>query len=492
MTMPDLDFLNNLANELYGENFTTPDEERVTKPPLGTREQYLTPPKTSDVKLGSVTEPRFTSSPSYYFITNKFPVPGNERSTNASKAPVYDSHNIRKDFPILKQQINGKPLVWFDNAATTQKPITVIDTLTRFYQETNSNVHRGVHTLADRATDAYEKARAKVQEFLGASTAEEVIFVRGTTEAINLVAQAYGRMVMQSGDEVLLSEMEHHSNIIPWQLLAQATGTTVHAFSITDRGEVDFEAYERLLSRRPKIVAITQVSNVLGTINPVRLMIEMAHHYGACVLVDGAQAVPHLPINVKELDADFYAFSGHKTYGPTGIGVLYGKKALLEEMPPWQGGGSMIKTVSFEEATYNYLPHKFEAGTGNIADAVGMGAAVNYLQKIGMSQIEQHEHTLTSHAMRLLSELPGITLIGNAPNKAGVIAFNIAGIPADKIARQLDREGIAVRAGHHCAQPLLRRYGLKETVRVSLGLYNTKDEIDLLVQTLKQLIRVSR
>lgn len=425
-------------------------------------------------------------SDSYYFLASldREDLPFSERSPNSA----YQVQIIRKDFPILQRKVNGHSLIWFDNAATTQKPLAVIEALEKFYRESNSNVHRGAHTLATRATDAYEKAREKIQHFLGASSSEEIILVRGATEAINLVAQTYGRTVLKKGDRILLSVMEHHSNIVPWQMLREATGAVIQAIPITDSGEIDLDEYEKLLALRPKMVAVTHVSNVLGTINPIRTMVEMAHSYGAYVLVDGAQAVAHLPVDVKELDADFYTFSGHKTYGPTGIGVLYGKKDLLEAMPPWQGGGSMIKEVAFEETTYNELPYKFEAGTGNIADAVGLGAAIDYLQKIGRSKVERYELKITGYALAELARIRKLHLIGTSQSKIGVLSFLVDGISPEELARHLDQKGIATRVGHHCAQPLMRRYGIESAVRASLGIYNTGEEIDLLVETIKGIL----
>ena len=434
-------------------------------------------------KAGTAGEPDLHLSDSYYFLKSLNP----EGMTLPGRSPgsTYNVEAIRKDFPIFQQKVNGRPLIWFDNAATTQKPQAVIEALVKFYREFNSNVHRGAHSLAAKATDAYETAREKVRHFLGASSAAEIIFLRGTTEAINLVAQTYGRMVLGKGDEILLTTMEHHSNIVPWQMLRDATGATIQVAPITEWGEINLDEYGKLLERRPRIVAITHVSNVLGTINPVRKMIEMAHHYGACVLVDGAQAVAHLPVDVRELDADFYTFSGHKIYGPTGIGVLYGKKALLETMPPWQGGGGMIDQVTFAATTYNRIPYKFEAGTGNIADAVGLGAAIDYLQRIGLSEIERYEKEITGYAMAELAKIRGVHLIGTSPSKTGVISFLVDGISPEEMGEILDREGIATRVGHHCAQPLMRHYGIRGTIRAALGIYNTRDEIDVLVKTIR-------
>jgi cysteine desulfurase/selenocysteine lyase len=437
--------------------------------------------------LGTGDVPEKNCSESYYFL----------RSSNRNDLALlgqspdltYNVQGIREDFPILKRKVNGHPLIWLDNAATTQKPQAVIEALENFYRQSNSNVHRGAHSLAAEATNAYETAREKVRHFLGAFLTEEIIFLRGVTEAINLVAQTYGRVVVGQGDRILLTAMEHHSNIVPWQLLQEATGATIQAVSITEEGEINLGEYEKLLTGRPKIVAITHVSNVLGTINPIREMIEMAHHYGACVLVDGAQAAAHLRVDVRELDADFYAFSGHKIYGPTGIGVLYGKKALLEAMPPWQGGGSMIERVTIEGSAYKRLPHKFEAGTGNIADAVGLGAAIDYLQKIGRSEIEGYEKETTGYAMGELAKIRKVRLLGTSPFKTGVISFLVDGIEPEDLATALDRQGIATRVGHHCAQPLMRRYGIEGAVRASLGIYNTKEEIDVLIETIRKTLQ---
>ena len=417
----------------------------------------------------------------YYFLPSFLPAA--QPSFNGPHTREIDIHSIRKDFPILQQRINGHPLVWLDNAATTQKPYCVLDALNKYYREINSNVHRGAHTLSRLATQAYESAREKVQRFIGAGSPEEIIFVRGATEAINLVAASCGGMRIYPGDEILLTAMEHHSNIVPWQMLQKLRGAVLKAVPINDRGEIILEEYEKLLTPRTRIVAIAHVSNVLGTINPIRTMIDMAHKQGTCVVIDGAQSVPHLGVNVKELDADFLAFSGHKMYGPTGIGVLYGKKALLEAMPPWQGGGGMIQDVSFDKTTYTTLPYKFEAGTGNIAGAVGLGAAVDYIQKIGMAVIEQHERELTRRAMDALSQIPGVCLIGTAPDKTSAISFTIDHVSPETAASLLDQDGIAVRAGHHCAQPVLRRYGLTSTVRASIGMYNTTEEIDSLASS---------
>lgn len=419
------------------------------------------------------------NSDAYYFL------PGFILSKDQQR---FDVAAIRKNFPILNKSISGKPLIWLDNAATTQKPKQMIDGITEFYNTYNSNIHRGAHTLAKLATNAYEASRETVCHFIGASTTEEVIFVRGTTEAINLVAESFGEMVINNGDEILLTTMEHHSNIVPWQKLKHK-GAVIKVIPINDRGEIILEEYQKLLSDRTKIVSIAHVSNILGTINPIETMIKMAHRQGAYVLVDGAQAVSHIGVNVQKLDADFYVFSGHKIYGPTGIGVLYGKKALLEKMPVWQRGGGMIQNVDWEESSYNHLPYKFEAGTGNIADAIGLGVSLEYIKEIGLEKIERYERALTNHAMKALHQIPGVQLIGTAADKTSVLSFLINGISADDTARDLDEKGIAVRAGHHCAQPTLNRFGLKNCVRASLGMYNTREEVDYLIQSIKQLMK---
>ncbi len=419
----------------------------------------------------------------YYFLPGYQSSPIQKQAFVPGYKPGLDVYSIRKDFPILQRRINGRPLVWLDNAATTQKPSCVMDALSRYYSEYNSNIHRGAHTLAKLATNAYESAREKVRGFIGASSADEVIFVRGTTEAVNLVAESFGGMTVKEGDEIILTMMEHHSNIVPWQKLQQEKGAVIKVVPINDRGEIMMDEYEKLLTPRTRIVSVTHVSNVLGTINPVQLMIEMAHKHGAYVVVDGAQSVPHIKVDVSALDVDFYAFSGHKVYGPTGIGVLYGKKALLEAMPPWQRGGGMIKDVSFNETIYNSVPYKFEAGTGNIADAIGLGSAIDYIQKIGIENVERHEKELTVYVMERLRQIPGVHIIGTAPDKTSVISFIIDRVPPDKAAQILNQDGIAVRSGHHCAQPVLRRYGLCSSVRASLGIYNTREETDCLVNS---------
>ncbi|SFU23995.1 cysteine desulfurase [Paraburkholderia aspalathi] len=386
----------------------------------------------------------------------------------------------RADFPILGERVHGCPLVYLDNGATTQKPASVIDAENAYYRHDNANVHRGVHLLSQRATDAYETARAKISRFINAQRPEEIVFVRGTTEAINLVAQSHARPRLEPGDEILISAMEHHSNIVPWQLVCEQTGAVLKVVPIDDTGALEVDAYERLLGRRTRLVAITHVANALGSINPVARIVAAAHARGVPVLLDGAQAISHLPIDVRALDCDFYAFSGHKIYGPTGIGVLYAKAALLEAMPPWQGGGDMIRTVTFEKTEYNAIPWKFEAGTPNIAGAIALGAALDYVGGIGMEIIAGHEADLLAYATDALQKMPEVRLIGTAHDKTSILSFVIDGVHAHDVGTILDRHGIAVRAGHHCAMPVMERYGVPATVRASFALYNTRDEVDAL------------
>lgn len=397
---------------------------------------------------------------------------------------------LREDFPVLRQQAYGRPLVYLDNAATTQKPQAVIDAIMRYYTHDNANVHRGVHLLSERATDQYESARAAVQRFLNARRETEIVYTRGTTESINLVAQSWGRANVGAGDEILISELEHHSNIVPWQMLAAEKQATLRVAPIDDRGEIVLEEYERLLSPRTKIVALAHVSNALGTVNPVREMIAMAHGQGARVLIDGAQAAPHMKVDVRALDCDFYAFSGHKIYGPTGIGILYGKAELLEAMPPWQGGGDMIRSVTFARTTYNDLPYKFEAGTPNIAGAIGLGAAIEYVNGIGLDNIAAWEHELLVYGTEAIGAIDGVRLVGNARVKAAVLSFTIDGVHPHDVATILDRRGIAIRAGHHCAQPVMERFGIPATARASLALYNDRTDIDALVEAVEQVKRL--
>ncbi len=404
----------------------------------------------------------------------------------------FDPLRWRRDFPIFDVQVNGKPLVYLDNANTSQKPRAVIEALDHYYTTLNSNVHRGTHRLSELATAAYEGSRDKARAFINAASAREIVFLRGTTEAINLVAQSYGRAIFKPGDEIILSEMEHHSNIVSWQLVAGQTGATLKVIPITDAGELMPGAYEKLFSPRTRMAAIGHVSNALGTVNPVKEMIAVAHAHGVPVLVDGAQAVPHMPVDVRELDCDFYAFSSHKMYGPTGVGVLYGKEKLLAAMPPWQGGGEMIRTVSFAKTTYNELPWKFEAGTPNIADVVALGTAIDYLGQVGLPAIQAYEHELLAYAAERIGAVKGIRLVGTARHKAGVVSFVMDGVHPHDLGTIVDQDGVAIRTGHHCAMPVMERLKLPATARASLGLYNTRDDIDVLAVALDKAREVLR
>jgi cysteine desulfurase/selenocysteine lyase len=416
---------------------------------------------------------------SYSFVPLVVP-----EGSKQSSHPAFDAAWYKRDFPILQQKINGKPLIWLDNAATTQKPKQVIDRLTYFYENENSNVHRAAHVLAARATDAYEGAREKVRRFLGASSAREIVFVRGATEAINLVAKAWGAQNINEGDEIVISWLEHHANIVPWQQLASEKGAKLRVIPVDDQGQVLLNEYEKLLNSKTKLVSVTQVSNALGTVVPVKAIVEAARKRGIRTLVDGAQSVSHQRVNVAELDADFFVFSGHKVFGPTGIGVLYGKEELLNSFQPWQGGGNMIADVTFEKTIYQAAPARFEAGTGNIADAVGLGAALDYLDQVGLENVARHEHELLVYGTELLKRVRGLWLIGTAPEKAGVLSFVIDGLTNEQIGQALNKEGIAVRSGHHCAQPILRRFGVEGTVRASLAFYNLAEDLEALARVL--------
>jgi cysteine desulfurase/selenocysteine lyase len=408
----------------------------------------------------------------------------------ASAHPPFDVNAIRRDFPILSEHVNGRPLVWLDNAATTQKPKAVIDRLVHFYEHENSNIHRAAHELAARATDAYEGARQKVQRFINAPSVDEIVFTRGTTESINLVAATYGLQHVGEGDEIVITHLEHHANIVPWQQLALAKGAKLRVAPVDDRGVVLLEEYSKLLNGRTKLVSFTQVSNALGTVTPAQQMVELAKRVGARVLVDGAQSVSHMKVDVQALGADFFVFSGHKLFGPTGIGVLWGKQDLLDSLPPYQTGGNMIQDVTLERSIFHKAPNRFEAGTGNIADAVGLGAAIDYVERIGLENISKYEHGLIVYATnKLLAEVPGLTIIGTAPEKAGVISLILKGVPSEEVGARLNKYGIAVRSGHHCAQPILRRFGQETTVRPSFAFYNTCGEIDLLVAALRDIQR---
>lgn len=402
---------------------------------------------------------------------------------------VFNVQQIRKDFPILHQKVNGKNIVWFDNAATTQKPLPVINRISEFYKNDNSNIHRAAHSLAERSTDAYEKSRDTVRRFINASSVEEIIFVRGTTEGINLVAQTFGRKYIGEGDEIIVSTLDHHANIVPWQQLAKERKAKLLAIPVNERGEIIFEEYERLLSPRTKMVSIGHVNNTYGTVLPVKSIIDAAKRYGAKTLIDGAQSIAHTRIDVQELDADFFVFSGHKIYAPNGIGVVYGKKHLLEVLPPWQGGGNMIKDVTFEETIFNEPPARFEAGTPNVADAVGLGAALDYVSSVGIVNIEKYEHYLTEYAREHLAQINGLRFIGSPRERVSVVSFVLQNIPTTEVSRLLDQEeGIALRSGHHCAQPALRALGVESTVRPSFAFYNTTDEIERLVDAVRRIL----
>ena len=471
------------------EAFALPADERVTAQPFS-----LPGSDALRALLGTAPkEPPAAAPGAYYFVDTATPqanptIP--QASTSAH--PPFDVHAIRRDFPILQERVNGRQIVWFDNAATTQKPQAVIDRLAHFYAHENSNIHRAAHELAARATDAYEDARETVRRFIGASSTEEIVFVRGTTEAINLVAKSWGARHIGPGDEIIVSHLEHHANIVPWQQLAAEKGARIRVIPVDDSGQVLLQEYQRLLNDRTKIVAVTQVSNALGTVVPVQDIVAMAHRAGARALVDGAQSVSHMRVDVRALDADFFVFSGHKIFGPTGIGAVYGKREVLEDMPPWQGGGNMIADVTFERTVYQAPPSRFEAGTGNIADAVGLGAALEYVERIGIENIGRYEHALLEYATHHMRPIPGVRLVGTAVDKASVLSFVLDGYSTDEVGKALNQEGIAVRTGHHCAQPILRRFGLETTVRPSLAFYNTCEEVDRMVAVVRRLAGAQR
>jgi cysteine desulfurase / selenocysteine lyase len=421
------------------------------------------------------------------------PVIGASSATHEAEPATilpYDVQSIRKDFPVLKQTVYGKPLVYLDNAATSQKPRAVLEAIGKFYAEDCANVHRGVHQLSQRATDHYERGRLKAQQLIGAAETREIIFVRGTTEAINLLASSFGRKHVNSGDEILITAMEHHSNIVPWQMLCQDTGAVLKVAPINDAGELLLDEFEKLLSPRTRLVAVSHVSNALGTVNPIAEIIAMAHRRNVPVFVDGAQAVPHCKVNVQELDCDYYAFSGHKLYGPTGVGILYGKAKLLEQLPPYQGGGDMIRAVTFDKTQYNTIPYRFEAGTPNIAGGIGLAAAIDYVESVGLERIAAHEHELLEYATHKVEAIPGVRIIGTAREKAGVLSFVMEAAHPHDIGTILDREGIAIRAGHHCAMPVMDRFCIAGTARASLGLYNTREEMDALVRGIEKVREV--
>lgn len=439
---------------------------------------------------------------SYYFLDQN-PFAFDQKNTNAIVGNTFglkefggitgsnfNAELIKKDFPILRETVNGKPLVWFDNAATTQKPQSVIDRVAYFYEHENSNIHRAAHELAARASDAYEAAREKVKTFLNASSVNEIVFVRGATEGINLVAQSWGDHNLVAGDEIIVSNLEHHANIVPWKRLADKKGLKLRVIPVDDDGQILLDEYAKLLNSKTRLVAFTQVSNALGTVTPAKKIVEMAHANGAKVLIDGAQSVSHMKVDVEDLNPDWLVFSGHKLFGPTGIGALYGKEELLNDMQPYQSGGNMIQDVTFEEIKYHKAPNRFEAGTGNIADAIGLGAAIDYVTKLGINEIGQYEHYLLEYATKLLKEIPGVRLIGTAKDKASVLSFNLQGYSNDQVGQALNKEGVAVRTGHHCAQPILRRMGVETTVRPSLAFYNTTQDVDTFIKTLWELKKV--
>jgi len=453
---------------------------------LFTPEENVIPSQLSGKEANFLAQPIRESS--FYFLDEVTAPRRNDQIPQiTSRHPAFDVHAIRRDFPILREHVNGRPLVWLDNAATTQKPQAVIDRLAYFYQHENSNIHRAAHELAARATDAYEESREKVRRFINAPSVEEIIFVRGTTEGINLVAQSWGRQNIGEGDEIVITWLEHHANIVPWQMLCNERGAKLRIAPVDDSGQILLEEYQKLLNSNTKLVAFSQVSNALGTITPAQQMVEMAHRAGARVLVDGAQSVSHMHVDVQQLNCDWFVFSGHKVFGPTGIGVVFGKADLLEAMPPWQGGGNMIQDVTFENTSYHGAPARFEAGTGNIADAVGLGAAIDYVEHIGIDNINRYEHDLMAYATHGLNSISGLQLIGTASEKAGVLSFVLSGFTSEEVGKALNREGIAVRAGHHCAQPILRRFGVETTVRPSLAFYNTCADIDRLITVLNRI-----
>jgi len=426
--------------------------------------------------------PRAASAP-YYFVQE----PAVPTGLPLDPHPAFDVRAVRRDFPILSELVNGRPLIWLDNAATTQKPQAVIDRLVEFYSRENSNIHRAAHELAARATDAYENARSTVARFIGAGSSDEIVFVRGATEAINLVAKAWGPGHIREGDEIVISHLEHHANIVPWQMLAKQTGAVIKVIPVDEDGQILLDEYSELLSDRTRLVAITHLSNALGTVVPIEQVIELGHRAGARVLIDAAQSVPHLPVDVTALDPDFLVFSGHKLFGPTGIGVLYGKQEVLEDTAPWEGGGNMIADVTLERSIYQPPPGRFEAGTGNIADAAGLAAAIDYVERIGLPNIASYEHALVEHAAEGLRGVPGLRLVGTAPHRASIVSFVLDGYEPTEVGAALNEVGIAVRSGHHCAQPILRRYGLEATVRPSFAFYNTHEEVDALVEAVHRL-----
>jgi cysteine desulfurase/selenocysteine lyase len=497
--VPTFSFLEE-ARPMFSNPPTVPGPVPAAAAPIKSTSPAATESAATEPQLaGTVAhDPSFRGPAPYDFLNESRPLAPIDASPvlEPANAPLdsptdlglssysFDVEAVRRDFPILRERVNGRPLIWFDNAATTQKPQSVIDRLSYFYEHENSNVHRAAHELAARATDAYESAREKTRRFLNAGAVREIVFVRGATEAINLVAQSWGRRNVQNDDEIVVTWLEHHANIVPWQMLCAEKGARLRVAPVDDTGQILLDEYEKLLGPKTRLVSISQVSNALGTVTPVNEMIEAAHRHGARVLIDGAQAVSHMRVDVQALNCDFYVFSGHKVFAPTGIGVVYGKSEVLDNMPPWQGGGNMIQDVTFEKTLYQPPPQRFEAGTGNIADAVGLGAAIDYLDRVGIANVSRHEHVLLAYATEGLQRIPGLHIIGTAKEKAGVLSFILDGFRTEEVGDYLNRKGIAVRGGHHCAQPILRRFGLESTVRASFALYNTSEEVDALVAAL--------
>lgn len=475
------DFEQQLAGLLGGVD--DPYQAELNQLLVGTISNQFEGNQLGDVTTGSSN----AGANSYYFLQDSTSHQVKAAQLPVTAHPPFDANLVRKDFPILRELVNGRPLIWFDNAATTQKPQAVIDRISYFYAHENSNIHRAAHELAARATDAYEGARETVRRFINAPSVDNIVFVRGTTEAINLVAKTWGKKHLGEGDEIVISHLEHHANIVPWQQLCQETGAKLKVAPVDDSGQILLAEYQKLLTSRVKLVSFTQVSNALGTVTPAAEMIQMAHRAGAKVLLDGAQSVSHMRTDVQALDADFFVFSGHKVFGPTGIGALYGKPEVLNDMPAWQGGGNMIQDVTFDKTVYHEAPAKFEAGTGNIADAVGLGAALEYVERIGIDNIARYEHELLVYATAAMQKVPGLHFIGTAKEKASVLSFKLDGFKSEEVGAALNQEGIAVRSGHHCAQPILRRFGVETTVRPSLAFYNTPAEIDVMVNALLRL-----
>ncbi|HEX5361898.1 MAG TPA: family 2A encapsulin nanocompartment cargo protein cysteine desulfurase [Fluviicoccus sp.] len=470
-----------IDDRITAESFGLPGAEALRA--------LLSTPSHSRTPAPAISAASHSGNHFYFLDSLNSPPPTRTSATSAGAPSTFDIHAVRRDFPILSERVNGKQLIWFDNAATTHKPKSVIERISYFYEHENSNIHRAAHELAARATDAYEAAREKVRAFINAGSVNEIVFVRGTTEAINLVAKSWGAQYLNRGDEIVISWLEHHANIVPWQQLAAEKGLVLKVIPVDDRGQILLDEYAKLLGPKVKLVSFTQVSNALGTVTPAQQMVAMAHAVGAKVLVDGAQSVSHLRTDVQSLDADWFVFSGHKMFGPTGIGVVYGKEELLNATQPWQGGGNMIKDVTFEHTEYHDAPGRFEAGTGNIADAVGLGAAIDYINKLGIDNINSYEHLLLEYGTHHLQSIPGLTLIGTAQEKASVLSFVLDGFTTTQVGNALSKEGIAVRTGHHCAQPILRRFGLEATVRPSLAFYNTCEEIDRMLAVVRRLAR---